>query len=251
MTQPSLPPQSAPKKGLPVIAWIGIGCGAIVFVGVVGFVVLGMFAAKKARDFARDMEANPAKTAAETFVRFNPELELVSSDESAGTITIREKKTGKVATFKYSDLEKGRLVFESAEGRVEIGAEQGGGGMTVKSDQGEIRFGASASAKDVPSWVPLHPEATQIEGTFATKSAEGETGAVSFTVPGNPESVTSYYRSWMDDNDFEVTTGALGNAQMGILVGTDRGSGRTLNVACVPGDDGGTRVTIQYSSTGG
>ncbi len=38
---------------------------------------------------------------------------------------------------------------------------------------------------------------------------------------------------------------------MGILAGTERGSGRTLNVACVPGDDGSTRVTIQYSSTGG
>jgi hypothetical protein len=249
MVQPNFTPQPAPpKKGLPVIAWIGIGCLALVVIGGIAVVGLGMFAAKKAKDFAHEMEANPAKTTAEMIVRMNPELELVASDESAGTITIRQKKTGKVATFKYADLEKGRFTFEGEDGRVEINTGADGEGVTVKTDEGVARFGGSASAGNVPAWVPVHPEATQVDGSFATKTAGQETGAVSFTVPGGVDGVIAHYRTWMENNGFKVATSAMTEGT-GLLVGQNQAQGRNLNVTCAPGDDGGTRVAIQYTST--
>jgi uncharacterized protein YneF (UPF0154 family) len=164
MNQPTTVPRPTKKKGIPVIAWIGIGCGAIIVIGVAAFLVIGMFVAHKAKDFAKEMEANPAKVAAEMIVKLNPELEIVKSDESAGTITIREKKTGKVATFNYEAIKEGKLVFETEEGKVEINAQrnEGEGGVTVTSDEGEVRLGASLSAADLPAWVPLYPGAEDV-----------------------------------------------------------------------------------------
>jgi hypothetical protein len=249
MAQPNFTPRPAPKKGLPVVAWIGIGCVGIVIVGIVAVVIVGTFAAKKARDFAAEAEANPTKVAAETFVRLNPEIELVASDGAAGTITVRDKKTGKVATFNYSDVEKGRLTFETEGSRVEFNADQGPGGMTVKTDKGETHFGASASAANVPDWVPLHPDATRIEGAFATHTAAQQAGAVSFTVPGDVDSVTQYYRSWMAEKGYEVNTTVMssGQGQSSLLVGQNRTSGRTISVTATPEKDG-SRVAVQYSS---
>ena len=37
---------------------------------------------------------NPAQAAAETLIRVNPELELLGTDEGAGTITFRKQSDG-------------------------------------------------------------------------------------------------------------------------------------------------------------
>jgi hypothetical protein len=252
MAQANYAPRPQAKKGIPVIAWIGIGCGAILIVGFVSFVVLGMFAAKKARDFAQEMKANPAKTTAETLVRLNPELELVESNESAGTITIREKKSGKIVTVKYEDLEKGRLVFESKEGKVEINAEGDSGVIKMKTDKGEMQFGSSASASDVPAWVPIHPNAAQVQGSYTASTNEGKSGIVTFTAPDDVDGLLEYYRSWMSNNGFEVTTNVASSSggRTGIVIGRNQGAGRTLSVTLTPDTDGSSRVAIQYTSTG-
>jgi hypothetical protein len=114
-----------------------------------------------------------------------------------------------------------------------------------------MRFGASASAANVPDWVPLHPDATRVEGAFATQTAEQQAGAVSFTVPGNVDSVTQYYHSWMEENGYEVSTTAMnaGQGQSALVIGQNRASGRTVSVTSTPEGDG-SRVAIQYSSKG-
>ena len=66
------------------IAWIGIGCGVIILIGVIVVLGAGIFVFDKASDFAEDFSENPAAFAAETIVRLNPELELVESDRESG-----------------------------------------------------------------------------------------------------------------------------------------------------------------------
>jgi uncharacterized protein YneF (UPF0154 family) len=254
MNQPTTVPRPTKKKGIPVIAWIGIGCGAIIVIGVAAFLVIGMFVAHKAKDFAKEMEANPAKVAAEMIVKLNPELEIVKSDESAGTITIREKKTGKVATFNYEAIKEGKLVFETEEGKVEINAQrnEGEGGVTVTSDEGEVRLGASLSAADLPAWVPLYPGAEDVKGSFLARTAEGETGVVTAIVRDGIDQVVEHYRSWMKANGYEITTGVVSESggKTGVVMGRNKNENRSLNVTCVREDDGGVRLSIQYSSGG-
>ena len=89
---PAAPP--APQSGTKTspLVWVLVGCGGIVLLVAVIMLVAGMFVAKKAGSYLKDAEKNPAMAAAKMIVAMNPELETVSADEDAGTITIRNKK---------------------------------------------------------------------------------------------------------------------------------------------------------------
>ncbi len=66
----------------------------------------------KLSDFAKEMESNPdaaAVRAAELVLRLNPDVDVLSSDPAAGTITVREKKTGKEVTFDLEDIKAGKF----------------------------------------------------------------------------------------------------------------------------------------------
>ena len=54
----------------------------------------------------------------------NPNVEVVSTDERAGKITLRDKQTGKTVTFDARDVQKGHISFEGDNGeKVEIQGE--------------------------------------------------------------------------------------------------------------------------------
>ena len=115
MNQP-LTPEAAPKKGMSTFVKVLLGCGVLLLLGIGScFVVSGYFLKKgvgKISDFAKEMEANPDAAvvrAAELALRLNPEVDVVSSDPAAGTITVREKKTGKEVTFNLEDIKAGKF----------------------------------------------------------------------------------------------------------------------------------------------
>jgi hypothetical protein len=76
------------KKGLPTIAWIGIGCGvlALVMAVVVGSVVLWGFGKVKEAGFDPElMKENPALAMARMAINASPDLEEVEYDEESTT----------------------------------------------------------------------------------------------------------------------------------------------------------------------
>ena len=109
---PRRPRVPAKKKTNPLV-WILVGCLGLVVISGIIFVALGMFAFNKAKDVIEDVQTNPAKAAAEMMVRMNPDLELVSTDDDAETMTIRDKTTGKETTLNWSDIAEGKLTFET------------------------------------------------------------------------------------------------------------------------------------------
>src|SRR5262245_18453779 len=109
---PPPPPVVVAKKSSPW-KWILIGCAGAFVLGCIVVAACGFFCVNKAKNFVDKASANPAKTAAEMAVRLNPDLELVSTDDAAETITIQDKKTGKVSTVDWSAIEDGKLKFES------------------------------------------------------------------------------------------------------------------------------------------
>jgi hypothetical protein len=240
--RPGAPVQG--KKGLPVLAWVAIGCGGLVVLGGVALMLLGWFAVGKVKDVAGDFEDNPTKAAAEMIVRMNPELELVESDDDAGTLTIREKDSGKVITVNYDEIQEGRISFESEEGKVQIGATgEGEGAMTITTDEGETRIGAGG---DVPDWLPRHPATVASQSLMHTSGPSGDSGQASFTVDAPAQEVAEFYRSALEGDGYEITTTAHTSGEGSLTIVTGQREGSTV-AASVTEKDGQTQAVVQYS----
>jgi hypothetical protein len=242
----------APAKqgggGIPVIGWIAIGCGGILLLGIIGFTLVGWLAVNKMKGVASEFEDNPTKAAAELVVRMNPDLEMVESDEDAGTITVREKSSGKVVTFDYEDIEEGRVSFETEEGRVEItGSGEGEEGlMTITTPEGEARIGQGG---EIPDWVPTHPATSARQSVFQTTGPSGEAGHVSLTVDADADAVVSYYKKALEDEGYEVSVSSFSSGQESVSVVTGQKGGGSV-VASVSDKGDHAQVAIQYNSGG-
>ena len=240
--------QGAPvqgKKGLPVLAWIAIGCGGIVVVAGIAFTVLGWLAVGKMKDVASDFEDNPTKAAAELVVRMNPDLEMVESDDDAGTITVREKSSGTVVTMNYEDIEEGRISFESEEGRVEItGQGQGGEGvMTISTDEGETRIGGGG---EIPDWVPAHPATTARQSLLRSTGPTGDNGQASFTVDAAADDVAAFYKAELEEAGYTVSVTTYSGNEGSVSVVSGQKDGGTI-VASVREVESQVEVVVQYS----
>lgn len=240
---------SAQKKGLSPLAWIAIGCGALVLIFVVVSVALLGFGMFKAKEMVQELEANPAKATAEMMVKLNPELELVDSDDDAGTITIKNVKTGETITVDFEDVADGKISFSTEEGgEVSIDASEGGeGGVTVTGRDGEVRLGTSLSK--VPDWVPLYPQSSQGQGTYTSETEEGVTGLVVATTSDDAATVLAYYEEHLADEGYEITqrsTTTAGDGTFATLQGEMADRGRTLIVSVVE-QGGETQVNVNYT----
>lgn len=233
------------RKGLPVLAWIAIGCGGIAVLAGIAFTVLGWFAVNKMKDAASDFENNPTRAAAELVVRMNPDLEMVESDDDAGTITVREKSSGKVITVNYEDVEKGQISFESEEGRVEItGPPEGGeGGMTITTDEGETRIGGGG---EIPGWVPAHPATTARQSLLRSTGPNGETGQASFSVDAGADAVTAFYKTKLEEDGYTVTVTTYSSDEGSVSIVNGQKDGGSI-VASVTDRQGRAEVAVQYT----
>jgi len=170
---PALPPTPvAPpvKKGMPAIAWVGIGCGGLLLLAIiVGAVVFGMFAGK-----IKEFAANPEKTGAEMMVSMNPDLEMVSQDEEKGQMTIRTKE-GKEITMSYKDLAEGKISVTDADGNT-------------------TRIG-SADLSQVPSWVPRAPDLSDSLSTYHSESGGKVDGQFSGSSDRSLEQLQTFFEA--------------------------------------------------------
>ncbi len=242
------PPAPEKKKGLPPLAWVGIGCGALLVIALIVFVAGSMFVAKKVRDVAGDFEDNPAMAAATMMVRLNPELELVESDQEAGTLTVRNKKTGEEMTFNLDDIEQGRLSVLTGEGEESsITFGQGEEGVEITTEEGgkTSRLQLGTGSDDVPDWVPVYP-GSQPAGTYLATTAEGTNGLFSVTTGDAPEEVLDWYAGELEELGLTVerTTFATPVNRGGTLAG--RREGREVTVTVVSQDEG-TQAQVMFN----
>jgi hypothetical protein len=232
------------------LGWVLIGClGLAILAGVV-FVAGGVFVAKKVKDVAQDFEKNPAKAAAETMVRLNPDLELVESDDESETLTIRNKETGEEFTADWSDIQEGKISFESGDQQVTFDAQgsTGGGGMVRMTDEsGEETMVLGGDAGAVPAWFPTYPGASAPGSTYSARNAGQETGLFTFTTTDSVDDAMAYYRDELGGLGFELSENTYNTAGIrgGSLSGED-GEGRTVAVSFNE-QDGTTQVGVNYT----
>jgi hypothetical protein len=204
---PSDVPQPAAKKTSPLV-WILAGIGIIVVLAMITCGVGAFFISRGLKNAGFDsdlMKKNPGLAMTKMVTALNPNVEVVSTNDSAGTVTVREKSTGKTTTYKY-DADKKSLVITGDNGE-------------------EVKIGASANNK-LPDWVPVYPGSSP-EGGYSVQSSEGNSGTFTFKTPDAASKVTSYYQDQLRAAGFNVTLVSSGD-QGGMLSAADAGEKRTV-----------------------
>jgi len=243
--------QAPAKKGLPIWAWVGIGCGALMILMLVVVMVGGFFVARKAKDFAADLEENPARTIARGIILATPELEEVSADDEAGTITIRNTKTGEEITVNYDAIKEGKLSFTTEKGEITVDASQmkDTGSIKVTDEEGAVVFSTGgAVSEDFPSWVPLYPGG-EPTNRHTMRTEQEQTGGFEFETPASVKEALEFYRAALADEGYEVivNTFTQDDSEGGMVNGSLEEKGR--NVVAIFNSEGGgpTKIVISYS----
>lgn len=243
---PSATGGGAAKQGLPVWAWVGIGCGCLVIVGLLVVVGLVAFGGKKLVDFAQEVESNPAK-AVELAIRLNPELELVETDAEARKVTVRNKKTGEVGTLDFSDIENGNFSFEGSDGsKFSVRGEEGR--IEATDSEGSTSTFGAQELKDVPDWVHLYPDAPAEVG-FTQRGGGQTTGMLTQTTDASIDEVAEYFEAYFEGEGWEVSRSQMSSGQDRFVVLTGNSAGGEFNqsLQVARNDEGKTVLSLQYN----
>jgi hypothetical protein len=255
MSEPQSPPPapSVQKKGISPLAWVLIGCFGLLLVGAVGMGACGLFVAKKVGNVAEDFAENPGRAMAEMAVKVNPDLELVESDDSAETVTVKDKKTGEVYTLDWSEIEKGNFSMKSKEGSFSIDASGGEDGavMTMTGEDGQkTQIFGGGSAEKIPDWAPIAPGASKPQSLFSTSDGTSTNGVFTYTVSSSVADVLDFYEETLTDEGYNVTKSTFSSGgKDGGMVGGRNDSGRSVSASVGAADDG-VQVSVTYSSGG-
>lgn len=247
---PPAPGAPAPKKkGLSPLAWFAIGCGALILLGLGSCFVMTAFVANKAKKFVEDVEKNPdaaAVKAAEMAMRLNPDVDVVSSDPDAGTLTVRDKRSGKEVTFDLEDIKAGRLSISSGDETVNVdidATDHGTASMKIESNDGTMVIGGGDGSQ-VPDWIPVYPGART--DSFSNVVANGErSGSFSIRTSDSTETVIEFYIAKLEAAGFTVDRSTF--ETNGALAGSisARSEGRTVGVT-VATQEGETQGLVTY-----
>lgn len=251
MTVQSPPPPGAsqpPKKGMGPLAWIGIGCGVIIFIGLI---VMGAGAYLFKTKVVDPIKDNPSLAAAKLVVAASPDLELVKEDPQAQTITVHNKKTGETVVVSLDDAKNGRFKF-SSNGKGASSVDFSQQGITVKTQdekgkESTVVAGAGAP-KDLPAWLPTYPGGT-VQGGYSSKSAEATVQTFGLTTTDSPDKVIAFYQDQLKNNGLTVllptTTAVGGQTTIATLTADSPDKKRHVQIV-VQASDGKTQASINY-----
>ncbi|MCG6947449.1 MAG: hypothetical protein LJE93_00845 [Acidobacteria bacterium] len=245
--------QAHAKQGLPAWAWIGIGCGALMILVAVATMIGGYIVANKAKHTIAEFEENPAGTIARGIIKASPDLEEVSSDDEAGTITVRNTKTGEVITVNYDEITEGKLSFTTDEGEITFDASEAkeSGTIKVTDEQGGVVFATGEAVSDeVPEWVPIFPGG-EPKNRHGMRTGERITGGFEIETSASVEEVIRFYQEALESAGFEVKTNAYTQAEnKGGMVNGDNDD-EDRNVVAIIHSEGDGMTSIVMTYTGG
>ncbi|MCH7227098.1 hypothetical protein [Haloferula sp. A504] len=211
------------------MAWVGIGCGGLLVIAVIGISLVVGFFKRKVNEFQEEFANNPEKAAAEMIVGMNPDLEMVIDDETAGEMTVRVKSSGEEITVSYADIAEGRFTVTD------------GSGTTTS-------IGAVDESK-IPAWVPRYPNIADQKSVFHQDKPDGVEGVWMFSTHDTTEQIEAFFDA---ETSWSTSSGgssmSINGAQQQEL--DYSGDGRVLKIiAASSGGGGPTQVTLNYKET--
>jgi len=224
-----LPP---PRRRTSPIVWILVAVLGLFVIGGIIVFAGGIFLVHKVNQAGVDvnlLRTNPGLAVSKLIVAANPDAEVVRTDDGAGTITVRDKKTGKVITMTFDDARKGNFKFEAED-------ENG------KRASLEIN---GASAK-IPPEIPVYP-GSKVEGNFSVTGdgggGQGSAYQYTFTTQDPPRKVMSFYHDKLEDAGMKLAL-TTNTADGGMVVAEDDTRGQTINVIVEAGSAGNTSIRV-------
>lgn len=179
-TPPQIPANApTPKKGMHPLAWVGIGCGGLIVIALIGGALMFKWGKGKFDEIADGMTADPERAAARTVVGMHPHMELVAEDEEAGQMTVRFTRSGEELTVGYGEIAEGTLEFTASDGTV------------TTLGQGDLA--------DLPKWVPRYPGAENEVVVYQRGEGSHVRGLLSFSSADSPAVVGDFYEARMKD----------------------------------------------------
>jgi hypothetical protein len=218
------------KKGLSPLAWVGIGCGAIVLIIILIVVAGGWFIAGKVKDAA----ANPELAAARMIVRLNPDLEEVSFSEKDGTITFRDKDSGKNITATFADIKDGKFSLTGEEGETivfESGGEGDNQSVRITSDEGTYEMATGDRSGAVPDWIPV-PGDIKTEAHHTMAGNNMESGSFSYVSDLDLNELTDFYKQEFESKGLQtsVFTSSGSDVESARVIGADEAQKQNITV---------------------
>ncbi|MBZ5533042.1 MAG: hypothetical protein LAO20_16555 [Acidobacteriia bacterium] len=246
---PQTPGAMPPAKKSNALLWVLGGCGTLIVIVILCFVGLyyyGMHKLEKAGISREQMQKNPALSAAKLAVTVNPDTEIVSSDDNAGTMVVRDKKTGKTTKMKF-DPQKRTMVITDEKGKeTTFSADSEKGNLEIKSDDGTMKIGANADKP--PDWVPVYPGSSP-KNTYSLSDAKEQNGSYVFTTSDASDKVMNYYDQQLRSGGLEVssTTHISEGKVSGMVNGESKDKKRTV-IVTVGAEGDGTSVSVVFTS---
>lgn len=239
------------KKGLSPLAWVGIGCGVLVLLGIIVTVAGVGFVGFKAKQFGESMEEKPVETTAKLYARVNPEVEFVSADETARTVVFRNAETGEEITLDASDIEEGNFKWKVGDEEMEISAQEGEDGkgtMTVRKGDEVATYGQTGQGSEsLPSWVPVFA-GSEVEVVFSSEGTGGTSGAFTLKTTEAVDTVLDYYQESLEEAGYTVNRQKVsfgGSGPQGVIEAKKADEGRSVNLTMTSEGDGAQGM-VQY-----
>ena len=242
-----MPPQG-PKKSN-ALMWILVSLGILAVFVFVAFSVGSYLLYRTVKNAGFDpdlMRKNPGLAVTKMVTTLHPDMQVVSSDDSAGTVTVREKSTGKLLTFRF-DPDKKTLVIVGDDGKqVKFSAsgDDKTGSVQVDTGDGTVKFGAGAG-NSTPAWAPVYPGTTP-QGSFSAQTGEGSSNTYTFKTRDPASKVLEYFKQQLTAAGFKVTTVAATD-QGGMVQASDDGEKRSVMITAGTSGEGteGSVTTIE------
>lgn len=241
----STPQDPSGKKGTSPWAVVGIGCGTLLLLGLLGGGLLVAKGCAKFKEFAED----PSK-AAVWALELNPEIEVIEKNDQKREITYRTKSTGETTTISYDELEKGKLTIKDDKGG-EYGFDASKAeteGVKIKTKDGQTITAGVAAASAPPAGVPLYPGLTLQDGGFRAEDKDSVSGMAVGTVTAELVKVKEYYETTLKAAGYEMKSLATAESESVSLTGNKADGLDTISVVVSPDSDtpGKVQVTTQY-----
>ena len=244
---PTPPTADQTKKKANPIIYILAGCGGLIVIGGIVAAVAMYFVFNKAKQMGLDpelMKKSPAMAVAKMIAATDPDVEVLSSDDVKGTITVKDKKTGKVVTVTLDEAKNGKIVIkEDGKEAVKIEAKGDGesGSLEINSGEGSVKIGNTADK--MPDWIPSYP-GSAATGTYSFRGNDGESGGFHFSTSDKPNDVLSFYDSELKKAGLQVQT--LKTDRAGTVSAEDSDKRRVVTVTASSSDDGATVVSVVF-----
>ncbi len=225
------PPYAGPvKRKTSPIVWVLVAVlGLFVLVGI-GLTAAGWFVVQKLHQAGVDPDLwrrNPGMAVGKMLAATNPDLDVVRTDDRAGTITLRNRRTGKETTITFDQARQGRITFSSEDEH----------GQTAR-----VEFGGSGRP---PAWVPEYPGSHPTYSIKGASDSGEEGGNFTYTTGDSASKVLAFYQDKARELGMEGKVNTT-TPNGGVLVAAREGDDRSLTVV-VGSDQDHTTVNVTYA----